>query len=38
MRRIQVSADYYELYYISLQWHFGTNEHIANAVKILVTY
>ena len=38
MRRIQVSAGYYEFYYICLLWYFGTNEHIANAAKELVTY
>ena len=34
----RVSAGYYEFYYICLQWYFRTNEHIANAVKTLVTY
>ena len=38
MRRIQVSAGYYEFYYICLRWYFRTNEHIAKAAKKLVTY
>ena len=38
MRNLQVSAGYYEFYYICLRWYFRTNEHIANTVKALVTY
>ena len=38
MRRLLVSAGYYEFYYISLRWYFRTNEHITKAIKVLVTY
>ena len=34
----RVSAGYYEFYYICLRWYFRTNEHIAKAIKVLVTY
>ncbi len=35
MRRLLVSAGYYDFYYICLLWYFGTNEHIAKAAKYL---
>ena len=38
MRILQLSAGYYEFYYTCLRWYFRTNEHIANIVKVLVTY
>ena len=34
----RVSAGYYDFYYICLLWYFRTNEHIAKAIKVLVTY
>lgn len=34
----RVSAGYYDLYYICLRWYFRTNEHVAKAIKTLVTY
>ncbi len=34
----RVSAGYYEFYYICWRWYFRTNEHIAKAIKVLVTY
>ena len=34
----RVSAGYYDLHYICLRWYFRTNEHIAKAIKVLVTY
>ena len=38
MRNLQLSAGYYEFYYICLRWYFRTNEHIAKVIKVLVTY
>jgi len=34
----RVSASYYEFYYICLRWFFRTNEHVAKAIKTLVTH